>query len=107
MYVFVQVINIPCAYGTKEQLQNLLSNVGRVNHASFHKGVDSFHYDSVIHLEIGEGEFEQFTLSPYNGEKITLIPIPEKVIKTLIGEDYHSHLNTPCMSEIGVHIWNR
>ena len=106
MRIFVQAINIPRAYGTKEQIQNLLRNVGRVSHVSFHDGADKFHYNSVIYLEINKNEFEPLTLTPYDGEKISVTPVPEKIVKTLVGDDYNGHINTPYMSKIGTHVWD-
>ena len=105
MPVFVQAINIPNAFTDKEQIQNVLRNVGRVNHVSFHKGGDDHHHNAVIHLEVGN-TFKPITLSVHNGEKIQFQQLSDKFVKTMIGDDLQSHINTPFMNRIGVKIWN-
>ena len=94
MFVFVQATNIPRALRNKEQMQRLLCNVGRVNQVLFEED-DEYYCRAMIHLETSKCSFSQCVLTPYGKERIILYQVPDKFVKTMIGEDLYSHITTP------------
>lgn len=105
MRVFVQARDIPRAFRIQSELQSVLRNVGQILHASFHDGYDEKHCNAVLYLETG-AEFRPSVVHLYGQKYIHLTPIPDKFVRTIIGDDLETHLNTPAMYNIGKRIWD-
>lgn len=105
MFVFVQAINIPSAFADQVQMQQILHNIGRINHISFHEGYEDGYWNAVVHLETNTA-FKLRNVTIFGDVSITLDLIPEKFVKTMIGDNVETHINTPSLQNVGVHIWD-